>query len=420
MRATTHASTRARRRACRARGGGERGAGRHHVVDDRDAPARERRGSPANAPRTLRAPIRPRQRRLRWRIAGAHESRDQRDGRVARATRRAISLAWLKPRSRCRAGESGSATRASGGGRARRSMRGDQRASAERLGQSEPAAVLERVHQPVERERIDPRARSPRERRRPGEASAAEPRQAAPAARRRGHARTSGGNAALHEHAQERIAAGDRAHSAHVCGSSAPHCERDAIRTGLLHPGDRTRSRRCQIQRSINLTTSLSLRRHSCRQFSCGAKRCRPFSRSDDPAMTASTRPSAATPKPPTPRLRGAGPSTPSTALFDLPFNDLLYRAQDVHRAHHAPNDVQLSTLLSIKTGGCPEDCGYCPQAARYHTGVANEAMLAVARRGRRGAGGEGRRRDALLHGRRVARAEGARPRRRCSTWCAR
>jgi biotin synthase len=49
-----------------------------------------------------------------------------------------------------------------------------------------------------------------------------------------------------------------------------------------------------------------------------------------------------------------------------------------VHREHHAPNSVQLSTLLSIKTGGCPEDCGYCPQAARYHAGVANEALLDV------------------------------------------
>jgi biotin synthase len=66
-------------------------------------------------------------------------------------------------------------------------------------------------------------------------------------------------------------------------------------------------------------------------------------------------------------------------ALFDLPFNDLIFRAQEVHRAHHAPNAVQLSTLVSIKTGGCPEDCGYCPQAARYHTGVDSEAMLDVA-----------------------------------------
>jgi biotin synthase len=66
-------------------------------------------------------------------------------------------------------------------------------------------------------------------------------------------------------------------------------------------------------------------------------------------------------------------------ALFALPFNDLLWRAQEVHRAHHAPNAVQLSTLVSIKTGGCSEDCGYCPQAARYHTGVVDEALLDVA-----------------------------------------
>jgi biotin synthase len=63
-------------------------------------------------------------------------------------------------------------------------------------------------------------------------------------------------------------------------------------------------------------------------------------------------------------------------ALLALPFADLLWRAQSVHRAHHDPNAVQLSTLLSIKTGGCPEDCGYCPQAARYHTGVEAEAIL--------------------------------------------
>ena len=67
-------------------------------------------------------------------------------------------------------------------------------------------------------------------------------------------------------------------------------------------------------------------------------------------------------------------------ALFDLPFNDLLYRAQSVHRAHFDPNAVQLSTLLSIKTGGCPEDCAYCPQAARYRTGVENEALLPLER----------------------------------------
>jgi biotin synthase len=63
-------------------------------------------------------------------------------------------------------------------------------------------------------------------------------------------------------------------------------------------------------------------------------------------------------------------------AIFALPFNDLLARAHQTHRAHHAPNAVQLSTLVSIKTGGCPEDCAYCPQAARYHTGVASAALL--------------------------------------------
>ncbi len=54
--------------------------------------------------------------------------------------------------------------------------------------------------------------------------------------------------------------------------------------------------------------------------------------------------------------------------LFDLPFNDLMHRAQCVHRAHFDANAVQLSTLLSVKTGGCSEDCGYCSQSARYET----------------------------------------------------
>lgn len=80
-------------------------------------------------------------------------------------------------------------------------------------------------------------------------------------------------------------------------------------------------------------------------------------------------------------------------ALFELPFNDLLHRAHTVHCAHFDPNAVQLSTLLSVKTGGCPEDCGYCPQAARHHTGVDNEAMLAV---------------DAVVTAARAAKAQGA------------
>src|SRR6478609_4805995 len=65
-------------------------------------------------------------------------------------------------------------------------------------------------------------------------------------------------------------------------------------------------------------------------------------------------------------------------ALYALPFNDLLFEAHTVHRAHFDARRMQRSTLLSIKTGGCPEDCGYCPQAARYHTGVENEALLAL------------------------------------------
>jgi biotin synthase len=63
-------------------------------------------------------------------------------------------------------------------------------------------------------------------------------------------------------------------------------------------------------------------------------------------------------------------------ALYEMPFSDLINQAQTVHRANFDPNAVQVSTLLSIKTGGCSEDCGYCPQAARYHTEVENEPML--------------------------------------------
>ena len=80
-------------------------------------------------------------------------------------------------------------------------------------------------------------------------------------------------------------------------------------------------------------------------------------------------------------------------ALLELPFADLLFRAQQVHRAHHDANAVQLSTLLSIKTGGCSEDCGYCPQAARHATGVGNEAMLGL---------------DAVLEAARAAKDAGA------------
>jgi biotin synthase len=80
-------------------------------------------------------------------------------------------------------------------------------------------------------------------------------------------------------------------------------------------------------------------------------------------------------------------------ALFDLPFNDLLFRAQQVHREHHDPNEVELATLMSIKTGGCPEDCGYCPQAARYDTGVEAQKILPL---------------DTVLEAAKAAKASGA------------
>ena len=65
-------------------------------------------------------------------------------------------------------------------------------------------------------------------------------------------------------------------------------------------------------------------------------------------------------------------------ALFDQPLNDLLFTAQSVHRLHHRSNEVQISTLLSIKTGGCPEDCKYCPQSIHYDTGLDAHALLPV------------------------------------------
>jgi len=79
-------------------------------------------------------------------------------------------------------------------------------------------------------------------------------------------------------------------------------------------------------------------------------------------------------PPPPSPRLSGL--RAQALELYALPFNDLILRAHTVHRENFDPNRVQRATLLSIKTGGCPEDCGYCPQAARYHTGVEAQALL--------------------------------------------
>jgi hypothetical protein len=80
-------------------------------------------------------------------------------------------------------------------------------------------------------------------------------------------------------------------------------------------------------------------------------------------------------------------------ALLALPFPDLLFQAQSVHRAHHDPRRVQISTLLSIKTGGCPEDCAYCPQSAAYETGLDASKLMQL---------------DAVLAEARAAKAAGA------------
>jgi biotin synthase len=80
-------------------------------------------------------------------------------------------------------------------------------------------------------------------------------------------------------------------------------------------------------------------------------------------------------------------------ALFDLPFPELMFEAARVHRMHFDPAEVQISTLLSIKTGGCPEDCAYCPQSAKYDTGVKADKLMAL---------------DAVLAEARAAKAAGA------------
>jgi len=65
-------------------------------------------------------------------------------------------------------------------------------------------------------------------------------------------------------------------------------------------------------------------------------------------------------------------------ALYDLPFMDLVFQAQQIHREHHQPNHVQLSSLLSIKTGACPEDCAYCPQSGHHNTGLEKEKLMPI------------------------------------------
>src|SRR5438874_12197332 len=65
-------------------------------------------------------------------------------------------------------------------------------------------------------------------------------------------------------------------------------------------------------------------------------------------------------------------------SIYILALPELVYRAQTVHRLHHAPDEVQGCMLLSIKTGGCPEDCAYCPQSARYSTGIEHQPLISV------------------------------------------
>lgn len=79
-----------------------------------------------------------------------------------------------------------------------------------------------------------------------------------------------------------------------------------------------------------------------------------------------------------TPALRSDWRREEISELFTLPFNDLLFRAQTIHRQYFDPNEVQVSTLLSIKTGACPEDCAYCPQSTRFDTGLSVEALMEV------------------------------------------
>ncbi|AOK42088.1 MULTISPECIES: biotin synthase BioB [Burkholderia] len=107
-------------------------------------------------------------------------------------------------------------------------------------------------------------------------------------------------------------------------------------------------------------------------------------------AQTAAVQPDAIPVAAPTPqRWRVAD----VVALFELPFNDLMFRAQQVHREYFDANAVQLSTLLSIKTGGCEEDCGYCSQSSHHDTGLKAEKLMDV---------------DAVLEAARAAKASGA------------
>src|SRR5271169_3097318 len=101
----------------------------------------------------------------------------------------------------------------------------------------------------------------------------------------------------------------------------------------------------------------------------------------------------AASPRPGMAPLRHDWTRAEVRALFDLSFPELMFRATLAHREYFDPTEVQISTLLSIKTGGCPEDCAYCPQSAQYDTGVKAEKLMSV---------------EAVLREARAAKASGA------------
>jgi biotin synthase len=109
--------------------------------------------------------------------------------------------------------------------------------------------------------------------------------------------------------------------------------------------------------------------------------------------MSATTARRPATTAEPASNARHAWTNQEVENLLDLPFAELMFRAQTIHRAHFDPTAVQISTLLSIKTGGCPEDCAYCPQSARYDTAVDASKLMPV---------------DAVLAEARAALAQGA------------
>lgn len=96
--------------------------------------------------------------------------------------------------------------------------------------------------------------------------------------------------------------------------------------------------------------------------------------------MTLASHPQAAAPMLPTATIRTIWTQEEAWALYQAPFNDLLFQAQTIHRQYFDPNKVQLSRLLSIKTGGCPEDCGYCNQSAQHKSGLTASKLMEVER----------------------------------------